>query len=95
LSTSKIQNIFELVHFDVWGPAPLISYNGFKYFVIFIDDFSRTAWLYILKSKDEVFNCFEEFVNRIQTQYNEKIKNFRSDNGTEFVNNKFSNLFRD
>jgi Integrase core domain/GAG-pre-integrase domain len=95
LSTSKTQNIFELVHSDVWKSAPLISYNGFKYFVIFIDDFSRTTWLYLLRSKDEVFNCFEEFINRVQTQYNGKIKTFRSDNGTEFVNNKFSNLFRD
>jgi hypothetical protein len=92
LSTSKTQNIFELVHSDVWRSAPLISYNGFKYFVIFIDDFSKTTWLYLLKSKDDVFNCFEEFVNRVQTQYNGKIKTFHSDNIIEFVNNKFSNL---
>jgi hypothetical protein len=83
------------VHSDVWGLAPLILYNGFQYFVIFIDNFSITTWLYLLKSKNEVFNCFEEFVNRVQTQYNGKIKTFRSDNEIEFVNNKFLNLFRD
>jgi GAG-pre-integrase domain len=39
LSTSKTHSPFELVHSDVWGPATLLSYNGFKYFVLFIDDF--------------------------------------------------------
>ena len=31
---------FELVHYDVWGPCPVLSPTGFKYFVTFVDDFS-------------------------------------------------------
>jgi Integrase core domain len=89
-STNKSKALFVLVHSDVWGPVPIISYNGFKYFVIFIDDFSRTTWLYLLRIKNEVFNYFVAFTNRIETQYGGKIKIFRSDNGTEFVNNRFS-----
>ncbi len=38
-SFSKTSEILELIHSDVWSPAPITSYNGFKYFVIFIDDF--------------------------------------------------------
>jgi hypothetical protein len=49
------------------GPALIIYYNGFKYFILFIVDFLRATWLYLLKSKDEVFNCSEEFLNRIET----------------------------
>jgi transposase InsO family protein len=45
--------------------------------------------------KDEVFNCFQEFNNRIENQYNGKIKVFRSDNGTEFINNKFMNFCKE
>ena len=29
---------FVLVHFDVWGPSPIMSPTGFKYFVTFVDD---------------------------------------------------------
>jgi hypothetical protein len=58
LSNSKSEALFDLIHSDVWGPASTISYNGFRYFVIFIDDFSISTWLYLLKSKDEVFNYF-------------------------------------
>ena len=90
LSTSQSEVPFELIHSDVWGPAPTKSYNDFRYFVIFIDDFSRATWLYLLKSKSEVFLCFQEFVSLIENQFNTKIKIFRSDNGTEFVNNNFT-----
>ena len=32
---------FELIHFDVWGPCPVMSPTGFKYFVTFVNDFFR------------------------------------------------------
>ena len=46
---------FELVHYDVWGPCPIMSPTGFKYFVIFVDNFSRVSWLYLIKSRFEFF----------------------------------------
>ncbi len=94
LSDSKTSQIFELVHFDVWGPAPINSYNSFRYYVTFIDDYSRTTWIYLLKTKDEVFSKFQEFTNYVENQYNTKIKKFRSDNGTEYINKIFSDFLK-
>jgi Integrase core domain/GAG-pre-integrase domain len=94
LSTSISEAKFELVHSDVWGPAPVDSYNHFKYFVTFIDDFSRTTWVYLLKGKNEVFSCFKDFLNFVGNQYSAKIKVFRSDNGTEYVNKKIFELLK-
>jgi hypothetical protein len=55
---SKGNDMFELVHFDVWGSAPIISYNDYRYYVIFIDDFSKITWLYLMKNKSELFLTF-------------------------------------
>jgi hypothetical protein len=40
--------MFELVHSNVWEPAPVILYNDYRYYVIFIDDFLKTARLYLM-----------------------------------------------
>ena len=46
---------FELVHYDVWGPCPILFLTKFKYFVTFMDDFSRVTWLCLMKSRFELF----------------------------------------
>ena len=46
---------FELVHYDVWGPCLVMSPTVFKYFVTFVDDFSRVTWLYLMKIRYEIF----------------------------------------
>ena len=33
---------FELVHSDIWDPSRMPSIKGFRYFLLFIDDFSCT-----------------------------------------------------
>ena len=39
----------KLVHTDVWGPALISVRNGVRYFLIFIDNFSRKVWVYFMK----------------------------------------------
>lgn len=52
---------FDMIHSDVWGMASVISHANYKYFVTFIDDYSRFTWIYFLRSKDEVFSAFTYF----------------------------------
>lgn len=42
---------FELVYSDVWGPLPIFSINGNRYFVLFIDDFTKFVWIYFISNK--------------------------------------------
>ena len=65
---------FELVHFDVWGPTPVMSIDGFHCYVLFVDHFTRLTWLYLLKSKSEIFSKFIELKAMIETQFSTKIK---------------------
>ena len=40
-SSNKVATPFSLIHFDVWGPAPVTTPNGMKWFVTFVDDCTR------------------------------------------------------
>ncbi|KAL3534238.1 hypothetical protein ACH5RR_002699 [Cinchona calisaya] len=46
----RVKEILELVHTDVCGQMRT-SHGGNKYFILFIDDFSRMTWVYFLKEK--------------------------------------------
>ncbi|KAK1422630.1 hypothetical protein QVD17_17916 [Tagetes erecta] len=92
LSDHKSKNIGDLVHLDVWGPYKVQSCDGFKYFLTIVDDYSRVVWVYLLKNKTEVFQNIENYFYMLKTQFNATVKVFRSDNGTEFVNNQMHNF---
>lgn len=57
-SSSKSLPPFELVRTDVWGPSPYPSIDGFKYYVLFCDDFTIYTWIFPLGNKSVVFGCF-------------------------------------
>ena len=82
----------QLVHSDLCGPLPVVSLFGYNYFLTFIDYFSRRTWVYFLKINSEVFSMFLVFKAFVEKQYGHQILKLRSDNGEEYVNNKFINF---
>jgi len=76
---------FDLIHVEIWGPYSIASIHGHKYFLTIVDDYSRYAWIFLLKQKSKVVKVLEHFVIFVQTQFETTIKIIRSDNGTEFV----------
>ena len=60
---------FELIHSNVLGPCLVMSPTSFKYFITFVDDFSRVTWLYLMKSCSELCFHFTAFCAKIQTQF--------------------------
>ena len=89
LSDHKSNSLDDIVHLDMWGSYRVTSKDGYKYFLIVVDDYTRACWVYLIKTKDEVFSNFENFVNLIQNQFENSVKIIRNDNGTKFINNKF------
>jgi hypothetical protein len=53
---------------------PANTINSYRYFVTFIDCFSRVTWLYLMKNKSEVLACFKDFHKAIHTQYGAVVK---------------------
>jgi hypothetical protein len=78
VSTSISLKPFELVFSDVWGPAPE-SVGRQKYYVSFIDDFSKFTWVYMLKHKSDVFQNFNEFQSMIEHRFDTKIIAMQTD----------------
>lgn len=74
----------EIIHSYLWGPNPIVSHNGFRYYIIFIDDFLRYTWIYFLHSKDEVTNVFILFKSQIKNFLGHKIKILCTDGGMEY-----------
>lgn len=44
LNEKCANNVLDLIHCDLWGPAPVSTADGFRYYVAFIDDYSRFCW---------------------------------------------------
>ena len=82
----------ELVHSDVWDPAPVKSSNDFQYYVLFVDAYSKFTWLYLLKHKSDVLEVFKFFKAFVENQLNSKIKILKSDNGGEYTSNAFKHF---
>lgn len=85
----------EIVHSDLCGPMRTNSTGGARYFLTFIDDYSRWCHVYSLKSKDEVANKFLEFKNLVENQTGHRIKALHSDNGKEFCNSTMDKILKD
>ena len=70
------------------------SLGSQRYFLIFIDDFSRMTWVYILKEKSEAFATFKKFKALVAKQKGCNIKTIRSDRGGEYTSREFKEYYK-
>ena len=74
ISRIRSSKPFVLIHSNVWGPCSTNTLMGHRWFVTFIDCFSRVTWVYLLKKKMGVLNCFKEFHKLVSTSLVSKLK---------------------
>jgi hypothetical protein len=77
------------VHSDLWGPAPVESLGGKRYYVTFTDDQTRHTHLYLLREKSETFDAYRRFEAWANTHMSALIKILRSDRGGEYLSDEF------
>ena len=86
---------FELIHSDVCGPMPESSIGGSRYYVTFIDDFTRYTFVYFLKNKSQVLEKFKDFHNYAKNVSGKGIKVIRTDNGGEYCSKEFESFLKE
>ncbi|GJW95249.1 integrase, catalytic region, zinc finger, CCHC-type containing protein [Tanacetum coccineum] len=72
-----------LLHMDLCGPMRVASINGKRYILVIVDEFT---WVRFFRTKDEAPEAIIKCIKNIQARLNVTIRNVRTDNGTEFVN---------
>uniref|UniRef100_A0A2N9I4T5 Integrase catalytic domain-containing protein n=1 Tax=Fagus sylvatica TaxID=28930 RepID=A0A2N9I4T5_FAGSY len=81
ISNKTVTSPFELIHADLWGPAPVTASNCFRFYLVFVDEFTKFTWVYLLKHKSDTFQVFTQFRAMIETQFSLPIKILRTDCG--------------
>lgn len=94
-SNSKTKKVLALVHSDLCGPMQTQSIGGSKYFLTFVDDFSRKLFIYLLSAKSQTFAKFKEFKSFAELQTGEKIQCLRTDGGGEYNSTEFKSFLAD
>ncbi|RVW78890.1 Retrovirus-related Pol polyprotein from transposon TNT 1-94 [Vitis vinifera] len=90
--TSKTKNekidrcgsTLDLIHTDICGHLTPTALGGYKYFITFIDDFSRYGYVELIHEKSDSLNVFKAFKANVELQLGKLIKVVKSDRGGEY-----------
>lgn len=74
----------DLIFTDIWGATSVVSTTGTKYYVSFLDDYSKFVWLFPIKLKSDVESIFLQFQAYVEKHFECKIKSVQFDWDGEF-----------
>ncbi|KAF7778932.1 hypothetical protein Agabi119p4_3277 [Agaricus bisporus var. burnettii] len=85
------------VYIDIWGPSPVQSAGGAKYFMLIVDGATSYRKLYFLttKSADATLEAFKEFHREAERQTGRTLKEVRLDMGREWHNDLWSTYVKE
>jgi transposase InsO family protein len=72
------------VYTDFWGPFGVPTPSGARYMLTFTDDYSRRSWIYLTRTRTELYERFREWQMTAERQSNEKLQAIRCDNAGEY-----------
>ena len=79
---------FEIIHSELWT-SPISSPSGYKYYVLFLDNYTNFLWTIPLFRKSQIYEIFANFNTYVNTQFELQIKSFQCDHGGEFDSKRF------
>ena len=57
----------DLIHCDIWGPSRVHSPLGHLYYIVFVDDYTRVSWVYLIKDCRKFLDIVRQFTQEIIT----------------------------
>ena len=93
-SVERVSKPLDLIHSDICELDGVLTKNGKRYFITFIDDCSDFTFVYLIKNKYETFDIFKLFLTKTENQFIRKIKRFCSDRGIEYDSSVFIEFYK-
>jgi transposase InsO family protein len=90
----KVDGLLDCVHMDLCGPITPATRGGNRYFLKIVDGHSKFRFIFPMPSKSDTYDHFLTFLNRAETFTGRQLKSVVSDNGGEFVNKRFADLYQ-
>ncbi|GKD21592.1 retrovirus-related pol polyprotein from transposon TNT 1-94 [Tanacetum coccineum] len=81
-TTPSSKRRLQILHIDLCGPIRVESFNGKKYVLVIVDDYSRYIWTHFLRSKDETQELLIDFLKLVQRGLHAQVRTVRTDKGT-------------
>lgn len=91
---SSISDPFHQLHTDLLGLVVVKSRAGKKYSLVIVNEFSRFTWVIFLCNKSDVVNEIISLIKKCEVLYDLKVKQIRSDHGTEFQNETLESFWK-
>ena len=87
--------VLDRVATDIKGPIECASIDGYRYVLIFVDDYSGYVCTYLLRHKSDAFSKLREYVQLVQNKFGKKIVTLQSDNGGEYISTAWTQYCTD
>lgn len=83
-STFTCRQPLDLIYTDVRGPIPITSLDDYRYYVIFVNYFTKCIWFYPFKLKYDMLTIFPNFKLMMEKYFHLPIVTIYSDGGDEY-----------
>ena len=86
---ARAESPLQLIHSNICGPMNVRARHEVVYLITFIDDYTGYGYVYLISHKSQALECFIKFMNLVENQLDKKIKILRTDQGREYLFDKF------
>ena len=81
VKVDKCTELLRVIHIDIYGSFTPPAMGSHKYFITFIDDYSRYCFIKLIREKSDSLEAFKAFKAKVELQQGKKINVVHFDRG--------------